>query len=372
MPDRIARVWNGTSWEVITSTAAASNAVVVYQSASPSGPVTGQVWVDSDDRQFYIWNGSSWISAITTFNYQSASPSGPVTGQIWVDSDDLKFYVWSGSSWVSAITSSNYQSASPSSPTTGQIWINSTTDVMSVWNGTSWIPTKIDASNISSGTLAVARGGTGVTTSTGTGNVVLSSSPTLTTPNIGAATGTSIFVSGSFNSGANGKGGLSSKAYLQGASIANAVSHLTLDTLSSAQGERSGMSFYSTFQSTADNGSRRTADILAGFNGGAWGTEYLAFNVGLGGAANDGQSLTTERLRISKDSILSTVPFIAPAATTSITSIRIPHGTAPTSPTNGDIWTTTQGIYARINGVTSGPLVSGEDDQNILANQVFR
>jgi hypothetical protein len=35
------------------------------------------------------------------------------------------------------------------------------------------------------GTLSVARGGTGVTTSTGTGNVVLSTSPTLTTPNLG-------------------------------------------------------------------------------------------------------------------------------------------------------------------------------------------
>jgi hypothetical protein len=35
------------------------------------------------------------------------------------------------------------------------------------------------------GTLAVANGGTGVNTSTGTGSVVLSSSPTLTTPNLG-------------------------------------------------------------------------------------------------------------------------------------------------------------------------------------------
>ena len=35
------------------------------------------------------------------------------------------------------------------------------------------------------GTLAVANGGTGVTSSTGTGSVVLSSSPTLTTPDIG-------------------------------------------------------------------------------------------------------------------------------------------------------------------------------------------
>ena len=66
----------------------------------------------------------------------------------------------------------------------------------------------------------------------------------------------------------------------------------------------------------------------------------------------------------------STVPFqisttgaatfagtvIAPAATASLAPLRIPHGTAPTSPTDGDMWTTTAGLYIRINGATVGPL----------------
>jgi hypothetical protein len=42
------------------------------------------------------------------------------------------------------------------------------------------------------GTLSVARGGTGTTTATGTGDLVLATSPTLVTPNIGVATATSI------------------------------------------------------------------------------------------------------------------------------------------------------------------------------------
>ena len=42
------------------------------------------------------------------------------------------------------------------------------------------------------GTLSVARGGTGTASSTGSGNVVLSISPTLTTPILGVATVTSI------------------------------------------------------------------------------------------------------------------------------------------------------------------------------------
>lgn len=43
-----------------------------------------------------------------------------------------------------------------------------------------------------SGTVAVAHGGTGVTSSTGTGSVVLSSSPTLVTPTLGVASATSV------------------------------------------------------------------------------------------------------------------------------------------------------------------------------------
>jgi hypothetical protein len=42
------------------------------------------------------------------------------------------------------------------------------------------------------GTLPVANGGTGATTATGTGDVVLATSPTLVTPNIGVATATSL------------------------------------------------------------------------------------------------------------------------------------------------------------------------------------
>lgn len=44
------------------------------------------------------------------------------------------------------------------------------------------------------------------------------------------------------------------------------------------------------------------------------------------------------------------------ASTTSAASIRVPHGSAPTSPVNGDMWTTTSGLFVRINGTTVGPL----------------
>lgn len=44
------------------------------------------------------------------------------------------------------------------------------------------------------------------------------------------------------------------------------------------------------------------------------------------------------------------------AGTTALSSLRIPHGAAPTAPVNGDMWTTTAGLFVRINGATVGPL----------------
>jgi hypothetical protein len=43
------------------------------------------------------------------------------------------------------------------------------------------------------------------------------------------------------------------------------------------------------------------------------------------------------------------------ASATGGAGFRLPHGAAPTTPTNGDVWTTTAGLYARINGATVGP-----------------
>lgn len=42
----------------------------------------------------------------------------------------------------------------------------------------------------------------------------------------------------------------------------------------------------------------------------------------------------------------------AAASTTSDASYRAPHGSAPTSPVDGDIWTTTTGLFVRINSAT--------------------
>lgn len=55
--------------------------------------------------------------------------------------------------------------------------------------------------------------------------------------------------------------------------------------------------------------------------------------------------------KLDKDGGTMTGPLVLPAATTLIPSARLPHGTAPTAPTNGDVWSTTAGFFGRVNGV---------------------
>jgi hypothetical protein len=83
---------------------------------------------------------------------------------------------------------------------------------------------------------------------------------------------------------------------------------LTLDTSGGSLARQADQRFYSTFAATTDTGSRRTADIVAGFNStryigsatvGTWGSEYLTLNVGNNGNLNNAQNLTSEKVRIT-------------------------------------------------------------------------
>lgn len=51
--------------------------------------------------------------------------------------------------------------------------------------------------------------------------------------------------------------------------------------------------------------------------------------------------------------------FTAPASTSSKAPLCLPHGTAPSAPADGDVWTTTTGVFARVNGATVGPFGDG-------------
>ncbi len=129
-------------------------------------------------------------------------------------------------------------------------------------------PTQINLNTQVQGVLPVAKGGTASTTSTGSGAVVLATSPTIGTPTINTPA-------------------------ISGGTINNATVGATTPNTGS-------------FTTLAATGLVTTA-----------------------------------------------------ASTTSSAGIRLPHGAAPTTPTNGDLWSTTTGLFARINGATVGPYGSG-------------
>jgi len=89
------------------------------------------------------------------------------------------------------------------------------------------------------------------------------------------------------------------KLEVRGGKAGTGTSSAAFSTPGAAQGEDADLALYSTFEGSADNGVRRTADIIAGFNGGVWGNEYLSFNVGNNGSSNDSGVVTSEKMRIN-------------------------------------------------------------------------
>lgn len=82
-----------------------------------------------------------------------------------------------------------------------------------------------------------------------------------------------------------------------------------------------------------------TLNLRAGYGGSTVASLSAAGSLALGGVAAS-----------------ASTSLIMPAGTTGVSTLRIPHGAAPTSPVDGDMWTTTAGLFIRINGATVGPL----------------
>lgn len=58
----------------------------------------------------------------------------------------------------------------------------------------------------------------------------------------------------------------------------------------------------------------------------------------------------TDALNKGGDSATGKITFVAGAA--GAASVRIPHGSAPSTPADGDVWSTTGGMFFRVNGAT--------------------
>jgi len=85
-------------------------------------------------------------------------------------------------------------------------------------------------------------------------------------------------------------------------------------------------------------------------------------NLAMSGASTlvSGTGVVTLNGATTINSTLTTTGIaVFPASVVGSASIRLPHGTAPSAPANGDLWSTTAGFFGRVNGVTVGPFGSG-------------
>ncbi len=98
-----------------------------------------------------------------------------------------------------------------------------------------------------------------------------------------------------------------------------------------------------------NNGGALGAVASSSYSGGIVTIPSLTVNTAtvLGGASNYAGVSNAGAITLN-----GTASFTGRASTTASAGFNIPHGTAPTTPTNGDIWTTTTGLFAQINGVT--------------------
>lgn len=126
----------------------------------------------------------------------------------------------------------------------------------------------------------------------------------------------------------------------------------------SVNGSGSGSLDLSTFYQLYLGTTSQTGNLVSTTVYGIYQADVTAFNK-LSGFTQFGAAAASSTTRVN-----------FPASTTAISSLRIAHGSAPTSPTNGDVWTTTAGVYARINGVTVGPLNKGTITGTVADTQI--
>ena len=183
---------DGSNWTVINKASVAvtlSFTPSMIALGSSSGVTTFSVPANGS-FSFVNYNGSQWYMVASNSATQligTLPTANGGTGQSAVALGSL-LVGNSGNSWQTLPIGSNGQMLTVSGGGTLPAWQNVASNAVTSINGgtTGLTPSTATQGAVTlGGTLNVANGGTGVTTSTGTGNVVLNTSPTLVTPALG-------------------------------------------------------------------------------------------------------------------------------------------------------------------------------------------
>jgi hypothetical protein len=209
-----------------------------------------------------------------------------------------------------------------------------------------WIATPSGANLASALTTALpsTKGGTGVANTAN--NIITFSGDYGLTLTLTGTTGVTLPTSGTLlNSTATGV-----QTFLTTPSLTNFGSMVTGEgtgVITAMGNATNGTGGFITYGNAAG-----TAAVLTGYSSGA-GT--VADTDTILQAINKLNGNDAAKLPLAGGTMTAGSTLITSATASGQAGIRLPHGTAPSSPTNGDVWTTTGGLYARINGSTVGP-----------------
>lgn len=309
-------------------------------------------------------------------NSNTVNTRAAFSGTSLIFKDDYYGVTSSGSSSQSASIQIRADGAATSSIAPGQVWITTTGDDSSGWyrfrlnkNGLLSLGQDVDArAPIAAYPARLELQGRGDWAT------LLTSSISATTLTVGSTTGGQIYVGSqiwgpgvtpgtyvtAFGTGTGAAGTYtvsvsqtvgSTTLYCDGSYNENNVLRFrnANTTTAAARQPLGGLEWY-----TADSTGPGIKAYIKAMSNSAAGDDAA---ISIGTASSGGQ--LTERLFIDNAGIVVTVPVVTAASTTAAASLRVPHGAAPTTPINGDMWTTTAGLYAQINGTTVGPFGTG-------------
>lgn len=173
-----------------TSTASANQAVYAMLQFTTTTAATFSVYAPPNSKAYIIWNNSGYSMTIynsTVIGNTTAAGTGVTIAdgnKVMVWSNGTNFYEVQAQNLTGTLAIANGGTGQTTANAALNALLPSQTGNANKYLQTNGINTSWDAVSLSTsditGTLPVANGGTGVTSSTGTGSVVLSASPTFT------------------------------------------------------------------------------------------------------------------------------------------------------------------------------------------------